>query len=72
MTQIILKAAGWKEDTEGIADKGMNAGTAVSGSAIGPVFVRMKRNCFSSNPFLGRNRCLFDSQRYFIRPEAVD
>jgi hypothetical protein len=42
MTQIILKTAVWKEDTEEIADKRTSGGIAVSESAIGPAFVRMK------------------------------
>jgi len=44
MTQTILKTAVWKEDTEGIADKRMSGGIAVSGSAIGPAFVRILIN----------------------------
>jgi hypothetical protein len=41
MTQIILKTAVWKEDTAGIADRKANGGIAVSGSAIGPAYVRI-------------------------------
>jgi hypothetical protein len=43
MTRIILKTAAWKEDTAGIAGKRTNGGMAVSGSAIGPAYVRMIR-----------------------------
>jgi hypothetical protein len=41
MTQIILKTAVWKEDTEEIVDKRKSGATAVSGSAIGPAYVRI-------------------------------
>jgi hypothetical protein len=41
MTQIILKTTVWKEDTEEIADKRANGGTAVSGSAIGQAYARI-------------------------------
>jgi hypothetical protein len=58
MTRIILKKAAWKEGTAGIAGKRTNGGIAVSGSAIGPAYVRMIRrnhlkNVFWPNIFVG-------------------
>jgi hypothetical protein len=41
MTRIIFKTAVRKEGTAGIADKKANGGIAVSGSAIGPAYVRI-------------------------------
>ena len=43
-TQTILKTAVWKEGTGEIADKRTSGGMAVSGSAIGPVYVRIPIN----------------------------
>jgi hypothetical protein len=67
MTQIILRTTVWKEDTAGIADKRTNGGIAVSGSAIGPAYVRIPiRSGFENRSLLIH---LFKDQksRFLIR-----